>query len=249
MSDAPQIQRTKDYSIFKMVRFNREKNKRHIESVKKIIAKENLLHLHPILVNEYMEVIDGQHRLEAAKELGVEVFYIKDKISYDHILHSNLFQKKMSLEDVIKFYSLKDKLPDYVQFNDYLHLLKISPKAFIGLLFGVISPALLEFIKTGNFKMPSSLHTVEKLVSSLSRFMHFVNEKRITPKSMFSSSSFTIAFRNLVLLNAFSEDIFMNKLELRWFELNPQLNTKEWTKQLIAIYNWKNHNPITESVS
>ena len=41
----------------------------------------------PILVNEKMEVIDGQHRLQAQKELNLPTYYIKNK-GYD-LLHKH----------------------------------------------------------------------------------------------------------------------------------------------------------------
>jgi hypothetical protein len=242
----PTILKTKDYSIFKSVKFNREKNKRHIESIKKIITKENLLHLHPILVNGDMEVIDGQHRLEAAKALNLDIFYIQDKISYDHILNSNLFQKKMVLEDVIKFYALKDKLKDYIEFMEYIELLGISPKSLIALMFGTVSIPMIGFIKSGMFKMPPRKETLEKIILSFEKFKQFTVEKRITPFSIFSSCNFVVAFRNIILMREYNEDVFYSKLEQRWFDLKPQLNSKEWTRALIGIYNWKNQNPIRE---
>lgn len=240
----PEIKKTMDYDIFKSVDFNREKNKRHVESIKQILQKENLLHLHPILVNEKMEVVDGQHRLEAAKQLGLEVFFIQDKISYEHILNSNLFQKKLSLEDVIKFYAVKDKLKDYILFQEYQSLLEISPKALIGLFFGSVSKPMLSFIKTGKFIMPSDDNLTSSIIANFHKFKKFVTEKRVTPISIFESSNFTVAFRNLIMLNEFKADIFFSKLEMRWFDLKPQINSKEWTRVLIGIYNWKNQNPI-----
>lgn len=243
--ETPQIQKTRDYDIFKSVSFNREKNKRHIESIKKIILKENLLHLHPILVNEKMEVVDGQHRLEAAKDLGLEIFYIQDKISYEHILNSNLFQKKLVLEDVVKFYALKDAIPSYIEFMEILGKTGLSPKSVIGLIFGVVSPPIMEFIKSGLFMMPNDKQQIEKIIYSYCKFKEFAVEKRVTPISMLTASSFTIAFRNLVLLAEYNETVFINKLAMRWFDLKPQINSKEWARLLISIYNWKNHNPIT----
>jgi ParB-like nuclease domain len=240
----PIIQKTDDYSIFKYIGFNREKNKNHIDSLKKILQKENLLHLHPILLNEKMEVVDGQHRLEAAKELGLEIFYIVSNLSYDHILNSNLFQKRLSLNDVIKFFSLKDKLPDYILLQDYITILSLNPKSIVGLIFGNSSRHIFDFIKKGSFKFPSDMKLIEKLTNSFLKFVNFCKEKRVAPFSMFSTSNFTISYRNLILLSNFNEEIFFSKLELRWFDLKPQLNAKEWTRQLIGIYNWKNQNPI-----
>lgn len=242
--DTPKIISTKEYSIFNSVDFNRKKNERHIQQLKKIIQKENLLHLHPILVNEKMEVVDGQHRLEAAKELGLDIFYIQDRISYDHILNSNLFQKKLILEDVIKFYAVKDGIPSYLELQEYMNLLEISPKSLISLIFGTMSLPMIEFIKSGKFEMPRDKMYLEKVVFSFSKLKEFVKEKKITPYTMFSSTNFTVAFRNLVLLPDYIENIFFNKLSQRWFDLKPQINSKEWTRVLIGIYNWKNHNPI-----
>lgn len=242
---APIIQKTKSYEIFNSVKFNRTINKRHLEEIKNIIRKDNKLHLHPILVNEKMEVIDGQHRLQSARELEVDIYYVQENISYDHILGSNLFQKKLLLEDVIKFYVEKDQIPSYISFYQYLQDLEMSPKALIGLLFGTVTNSMIDFIKSGKFQLPSNQLVLDKLIENFRRFKEFTKEKRITPFSMFASWNFTIAYRNLVLLSEFREQTWMNKLELRWFDLKPQLNSKEWTKQLINIYNWKNHTPIS----
>jgi hypothetical protein len=240
----PKIENTSDYSIFKQVNFNREKNLRHIKNLKAILLKENLLHLHPILVNEKMEVVDGQHRLEAAKELSLPIFYIKSDLSYDHILNSNLFQKKLSLKDVIKFYANKDKIDSYIQLFDYLKKIDVQPKCFFGLIFGGINREIIDFIKSGKFQFPDNRTTIDKLIASYSEFMGFVKSKRITPFSMFTTADFTIGYRNLVLSQGFNENVFLSKIEQRWFDLKPQLNSKEWTRQMIGIYNWKNHTPL-----
>ena len=71
------IQHTTNYNQFKLVQFNREKSAHHISQIKKKIKENNLLHLHPILVNLKGEVIDGQHRLQAAQELEVPIYYLK----------------------------------------------------------------------------------------------------------------------------------------------------------------------------
>ncbi len=242
--DTPLIEKTKDYHIFKALNFNREKSKRHVQKLKQIILKENLLHIHPIVVNHEMEIIDGQHRLQAAKELDLDVFYIKGNVSYGHVLTSNLAQNKASLQDVVKFYAEKDAMPSYIALNGLIKDLDISPKAIIALIFGVASNSIIEFIKSGKFDLPSNQPLMEKIVSSFKEFKEFAKQKRITPMSMFSSSNFTISYRNLILLSDFNGSIWLSKLEQRWFELKPQLNSKEWTKQLIGIYNWKNHYPL-----
>lgn len=70
-----EILKTKDYGSFKEINSNREVDQRHVRSLVAAIEQKNLLHVNPIVCNADMEVIDGQHRLEAARALGVEIYY------------------------------------------------------------------------------------------------------------------------------------------------------------------------------
>jgi hypothetical protein len=64
---------TKDYSIFSQASGNRKINPVHVIRLKNSFNKHYLLC--PISVNEKYEIIDGQHRFEAAKELGLPIYY------------------------------------------------------------------------------------------------------------------------------------------------------------------------------
>ena len=57
---------------------------------------------------------------------------------------------------------------------------------------------------------------------------------------MFGSFHFTQTLRRLVANKTFIDDMFFAKLENKWFELKPQINSDEWYKLIISIYNWKN---------
>lgn len=71
------IQSTTDYDAFKLLGSNRRLYKPH---VKRLVAafegnpRSNAFV--PVLVNENMEIIDGQHRVAALKELGLPVHFI-----------------------------------------------------------------------------------------------------------------------------------------------------------------------------
>jgi len=241
----PVIQKTKDYSKFKLLKFSNDKTNNTLNRLRKSIKKENLLHLHPIIVNDRMEVISGQHRLEIAKELQLDVYYIIDNsVSYQHVLEDNEAQHTAQLIDAVKFHALKDgKLP-YVKFYEYTKLLEINPKSLIGLIFGNVTFQLIDFIKSGKFQLPTNIEAMENIVNKYIDFMDFVQAKKIRPYSMFKNHNFTTAFRNLVTLSLFDETKWRMKLEQKWFEFKPQLNSKEWFKLLLSIYNWKNQNPI-----
>jgi hypothetical protein len=50
----------------------------HVKKLKLAIQQDpETIKYNPILVNEKLEVIDGQHRLEAIKQLGLDVYYVK----------------------------------------------------------------------------------------------------------------------------------------------------------------------------
>ena len=66
---------TTDYSIFKRLEGNRSVSKMRVGDIKNSISKYGYVGA-PVVVNEKMEVIDGQGRLAACKELNVPVPYI-----------------------------------------------------------------------------------------------------------------------------------------------------------------------------
>lgn len=104
------MQSTKDYSIFKDVDSNREVDPRHVARLARAISTKNLLHLNPIIVDADMRVIDGQHRMEAAKDLGVEIWYMVDEdISKSDISHLNSNKKNWTLIDYVNFYTVEKR--------------------------------------------------------------------------------------------------------------------------------------------
>lgn len=66
--------KTQNYSAFKKIVGNRELSERNIKAIVKNI-KDNGLKPTIVIVNENMEVIDGQHRIEALKRLNLPVLY------------------------------------------------------------------------------------------------------------------------------------------------------------------------------
>lgn len=90
---------TNDYSKFKILDGNREIER--IGTIKDQIKKYEYLWI-PILVNEFYEVIDGQHRLEACKVLNVPVHYIvQPGLRLEHCQALNIGRRNWSTANYI----------------------------------------------------------------------------------------------------------------------------------------------------
>jgi hypothetical protein len=69
---------TNNYSAFKRIQGNRKVRPAHVNKLRTAIEKDpSTIKYNPILVNELMEIIDGQHRFEAIKQLGFDVYYVR----------------------------------------------------------------------------------------------------------------------------------------------------------------------------
>jgi hypothetical protein len=114
------MESTKDYSIFKDFTSNREVDHKHVNKLVASIGEKNLLHANPIIVDKFMRVIDGQHRLAAAEKLGVEIFYIVSDVDRKDISVLNSNQKNWKALDYINFYML-EKVPSFISLAGMLN--------------------------------------------------------------------------------------------------------------------------------
>lgn len=97
------IQQTEDYGKFLTLAGNRDVNEVKVRHLVESIAKKNLLHLNPIQVNERFEVIDGQHRLEAARRSGVAIYFIvANGLSIDDAILENSNHSGWQGKDYLK---------------------------------------------------------------------------------------------------------------------------------------------------
>jgi hypothetical protein len=102
---------TREYGIFSILQGNRSLNKLKIKRIREeIAAGTNLLQYCPIIVMEYqgkLKVIDGQHRLEVAKQIQSNVWYVvlKNEISLYEIAKMNSNTEKWTAKDFINCYA------------------------------------------------------------------------------------------------------------------------------------------------
>jgi hypothetical protein len=99
-----QIHSTADLSVFKILDGNRTINLANVERLVKSIEENGFLQM-PIIVNENYEVIDGQHRLMAARKLNSIIYYHKvNNYDLNTAIVLNRNQSNWSISDYIKSY-------------------------------------------------------------------------------------------------------------------------------------------------
>ena len=100
------IYETTDYSIFQMLEGNRTLTNDRVNKIVESINKVGYM-LSPILVNEKMQVIDGQGRLGALERLRLPVHYmIQDGIGIKECQQMNIHQSNWSMYDYIVSYAM-----------------------------------------------------------------------------------------------------------------------------------------------
>jgi len=100
-----ELKTTKDYSIFRRLAGNRAVEAKRVRKIVDSIQNVGYI-TSPIIVNENMEVIDGQGRLEALKKLNLPVDYIvHEGIGIKECVSMNINNTNWKITDYIDSYA------------------------------------------------------------------------------------------------------------------------------------------------
>lgn len=223
------MKNTKDYSIFKDVTANREIIETHVRALMKSIEEKNLLYANPILVSKNMEVIDGQHRLEVAKRLNLDVYYIIADVTLNDISKLNSRQKNWRLIDYINFYTI-EKRPDFVTFSKFMN--KNDKFALVSLL------ALVNSRNTrGTPDIKEGFIDIEDITNAeyIINVCNSINEEFV--KDFVYDNAFSVALKTATKNQKFNMNIFKEKIRQAPREFVPCRNKKDYLQMIQDNYN------------
>lgn len=224
------MNKTTDYSIFGEIESNREVDLRHVRKLMKAIEKRNLLHLNPIIVDEQNRVIEGQHRLEAAKQLQVPIYYITDNtVNKSDIAALNTNKKNWSAQDYINFHCI-EKRPGFSVLSKFLSEHPAIPTSSAIQLLSPFSRRNMEEIREG-YADVSNLAMAEKIAAFLKWLRnHFEHAY---------SGMVIQAVRKLFESEGFDPEHLKRKIEDQPRSVVKCIKTGHYVEMFLDIYNYK----------
>lgn len=227
-NETGQVLRTSEYNLFKRIAGNRAINTAHVGRLKESMKKEDLMI--PIIVNSKKEVIDGQHRLQARRELGLPVYYIV-------IANLGIAQTQMANADN-KNWGSNDFVGTYIELN-YAHYKKYAEfkkkyefahQVSLLLLEGIQSNSRTNEFRTGGFVVKNyelACDWAEKIY-------------QVEPfYDGFKRRSFVTALVHLFQNEKYNHDEFIQKLEYQSSKLVHCTTLSQYIKIIEDIYNYK----------
>lgn len=233
-----EIKSTKNYKQFKKLIGNRRVDELRVQRIIKSIKAVGYI-TSPIIVNEKMEVIDGQGRLEALERLHLPVEYIVEEgAGINECISMNIYQTNWSLMDYIVSFASRGN-------ENYIKLLKMHKEypeftihALGTALFGIgkISGTV---IHRGDLQISDDLYNsaVERL-EYVRQFNDVITDMNVNRECLRQTLLFTTYLENVdreYLLNLFLKE---GKL------LRPYHTIPECMQSLEELYNYGKHKRV-----
>lgn len=143
---------TTKYRQFKVLKQNRMVYQTHVDRLKKDMEKSetNFSSISPLIVDKNFRVLDGQHRLQALKELGWPVFYmIAPNGKAEDARNINVTHKQWRPLDYARSYSEAGNV-NYVRYLQlYSEYPEMMPTILAGYVMGRKVPGLTSLFRKG----------------------------------------------------------------------------------------------------
>jgi len=239
------IYKTNDLDRFELMKSNRKPFESHIQKIIVNIKRFGML-CNPILVNENMEVIDGQHRLIAARRNKGFVYYIvADGYSLEQVKALNLQQKNWTPTDFLKSYSSLgifdyQSVLDFKQKHEVFSVsncVHLCSQTTDNSITGYSSPnngSKISAFRNGLFKI-GNMKTAEKYAEDIKKIGKYYDGL---------SSSFVCTMIYLFKKDCFDFDEFMKKLKLQPTELKKCATRQQYKELIEKIYNYRRKNKV-----
>ena len=236
--DTYKIQSTFNYGQFQFIEGNRDID--HEDRIEKSIRKSGLL-VQPILVNQQMQIIEGQNRYMACRNLGLPVYYvIQNDIGLEEVKSLNSASKNWTNRNYIHSFAAGDKVVDYIYLEQLMkaypwatqRVINFAVNDFVG---GIRSAV----IKDGTMKCSEvEYNKAVEVLDYAGQFRKWIDG--IGGRKEF----YLIAVMFCYLCEEIDNDYLLKKFEKYHKSLSPISDIKSAVQQIeTKIYNYQMRSP------
>lgn len=226
---------SKEYDKFKILNGNRCIRASHVKRLIESMTEKYIPV--PIIVNELHYIIDGQHRMEACKEMGIPFHYIEIKgLGLEDVQRLNSNNKKWSIEDIMESH-IDLGNSNYVAYRAFLETHNFGHEPNWVLLKGPDKEGTRQEFRRGKFVL--SQREIKQggiYAQQINEILEYFEEDDIVhAKKRNSIIALMKCFRN----DKYSQPKMLTKLKQAKRKLEAKKCTQDYTRQLEEIYFYK----------
>lgn len=228
------LETTNNYAMFSRNQEQREIDTCHVKRLAESISLFGFLPSKPLQCykkGQKLIVVDGHHRLEAAKLVKTSVFYVVESDRSQNTMGpENLLVKKWQGMDFVRLYANRG-IEEYKTLL-YYHERGIPVNMAASMLInnGAGSGNANKALQNGNFKIKDTEH-IEKVDALIQEFGNKVPAVKSRP--------FISAISKCILWDGFDYDMFVRRLRENHLLLEKTSNEEQMLTQIEAIYNYR----------
>ena len=233
------LETTNDYSKFVTNKEQRKINPLHAKKIAQNMADCGFIPSKPIQCykdGNKLVVVDGHHRLEAAKTAGIYLYYVVEpKQCQESMAVENSLVKPWGQIDFVRLYANRG-------IKDYMELLAYQDR---GIPLNMAASMLIDndagsgnahkSIKSGNFKIKTRylINLVLSFIDEFGSTNHAINNR-----------SFIAAISSCILCNEIDIEILRSRIRENTSMIEKTSTTDVMLEQLERVYNFRSRNPI-----
>lgn len=229
------------YDAFSFNPRNRPIRQAKLKELTEAIRAKNLLRDNPILVDRDLKIIDGQHRLLAARNLGVPLFYkFSHEMTIDDVPETQRLTSQWDLKDRLHTWCAAGNV-DYLALRQFMedHPF-LSPNFCVRLCqvslgdgekSDALSPAARAKFHNGGYRA-NDLPFARRVAAAILDF------KEYAPK-VYRQRAFGIAILNLMSNADYDHNRMIQKISYQRARLHGCTSAEQYIDLLNEIYNYK----------
>ena len=233
------LEKTSNYELFQSNSEQRPIKEVHAHRIAENMKNVGFLPSKPIQCyrqGKALIVVDGHHRLEAAKSIKIPVYYVVEGAdSQETMAAENMLVRKWTIEDFVRLYASRG-IADYQVILSYAaHGIPVMMVASMLRNEGAGSGNVQRVIPSGHFRVKSTAK-IDQVVRVIKMFnvMH----------PAVSSRQFIGALVDCLFCPEFSLDTLVTRIKEHPTTLTKSNNKGQMLAQLEAIYNFRSRNPF-----